>query len=376
MEPVKLSPSSQSVILSVVIPCYNQGEYLLEAIASVEACLDPVYEIVIVNDGSTNLVTLSVVHYLEEQGYFVLNQENQGLASARNNGIEKSKGRYILPLDADNKIRSDYISKGIEVLDRNPDVGVVYGKPEWFGEGQRSWDIPEKFDAGRLPLGNYIDACTVLRKSLWEDCGGYDVNMPVPGWEDWDLWLSAIEKGWKFHYIPEVLFDYRVRADSMAIACALPENRGRLMHYICLKHARLYLTRFPEMIRDREEQIGNLLAHIGHLETERSGLLGQVQSETAHSSSLLAQMQELEIDRGSLLAQMQELDVDCSSPLAQMQESKQRVSFKSEADQLQLQIEQTQAQLEMAQTTIAAMQSSKFWKLRKAWLSLRGAFRL
>ena len=73
---------------------------------------------------------------------------------------------------------------------------------------------------------------------------------------------------------------------------------------------------------------------------------------------------------------MQELDVDCSSSLAQMQESKQRVSFKSEADQLQLQIEQTQAQLEMAQTTIAAMQSSKFWKLRKAWLSLRGAFRL
>jgi len=85
--------SSTPVLLSVVIPCYNHGEYLLEAIASVEACLDPVYEIVIVNDGSTDPLTLNVMRHLTDQGYFVLNQENQGLATARNNGIEKAQVR-------------------------------------------------------------------------------------------------------------------------------------------------------------------------------------------------------------------------------------------------------------------------------------------
>jgi glycosyltransferase involved in cell wall biosynthesis len=328
MKPSEFS-SSQPIILSVVIPCYNQGEYLLEAIASVEACLDLVYEIVIVNDGSTDPVTVNVMRYLKEQGYSILNQENQGLSSARNNGIEKSQGRYILALDADNKIRPDYITKGIDVLDHNPDVGVVYGKPEWFGEGQRSWEIPEKFDAGRLILGNYIDACAVFRKSLWEDCGGYDSNMLL-GWEDWDLWLSALERGWKFHYIPEVLFDYRVRIGSMAIACSFPENRGRLMHYICLKHASLYVTRFPQIIRDREEQIGNLWTHIGTVETQCSNLLEQIQKL--------------------------EPTVSAQSKLS---------------DRLQLQLEQTQAELEAAQDIITAMKDSKFWKLRQVWMRFK-----
>ena len=339
MKPSEFS-SSQPIILSVVIPCYNQGEYLLEAIASVEACLDRVYEMVIVNDGSTDPITVNVMRYLEEQGYFILNEENQGLASARNNGIKKSQGRYILALDADNKIRSDYILKGIDVLDRNPDVGVVYGKPEWFGEGQRSWEVPEEFDVGRLILGNYIDACAVFRKSLWKDCGGYDPNMPLSGWEDWDLWLSAIEKGWKFHYIPEVLFDYRVRVDSMVTACDLPENRGQIMQYICLKHARLYVTRFPQMIRDREEQIGRLWSHVGNLETDRSRLLEQTQELESHSSNLLKQLQELEL----------------------------RALHQSESI---VHLQQTQAELEAAQAAIAAMKNSRFWKLRQALIRVR-----
>jgi glycosyltransferase involved in cell wall biosynthesis len=163
--------STKSIALSVVIPCYNQGEYLLDALSSVQTCLDPVYEVIIVNDGSSDSLTISLLSYLKDQGYFILEQENQGLACARNNGIAKASGRYILPLDADNKIRADYILKGIEVLDQNPDIGVVYGKPEWFGEIERPWGLPETFDVGKLILGNYIDACACLPKicmgSLW-----------------------------------------------------------------------------------------------------------------------------------------------------------------------------------------------------------------
>ncbi|MGL5195420.1 MAG: glycosyltransferase family A protein, partial [Chroococcales cyanobacterium] len=118
------------IAVSVIIPCYNQGEFVLEAIASVESCQDPVYEILIVNDGSTSPVTQKVLTYLEKKGYQVIHQSNQGLAAARNTGIKKAQGRYILPLDADNKIKPDYITEAVAILDEHPEVGVVYGNAE------------------------------------------------------------------------------------------------------------------------------------------------------------------------------------------------------------------------------------------------------
>ncbi len=329
--------SAQSVVLSVIIPCYNQGEYLSDALSSVQTCLDPVYEVIIVNDGSHDPLTVKLLGYLKDQGYFVLDQENQGLAHARNNGIAKAVGRYILPLDADNKIRADYILKGIEFLDQNSEVGVVYGKPEWFGEIERSWQLPEKFDADRLISGNYIDACAVYRKSMWEDCGGYDPYMPVAGLEDWDLWLGAIERGWKFHYIPEVLYDYRVRANSMVTQCALPENRGRLLKYICTKHASLYHTNFAQMIGDRELRIGILEEHSNNLIKQKDGLEKALEQTRTQLEQIQTQFQQTQ----------------------------------TQLEQTQTQFQQTQTQLEQTQQRNAAMESSKFWKLRQTWFRLK-----
>lgn len=230
------------VHLSVVIPCYNQGEYLLEAIASVEECLDPGIEMAIVNDGSTEPLTLEVLYYLQTQGYWILHQPNQGLAIARNRGIEAARGQYILPLDADNKIRPEYITKGSEILQNCPEIGIVYGDAQYFGERQGIWQVPD-FDRQRLLQGNYIDACAVFRKQVWRDCGGYDGNIPDKlGFEDWDLWLSAVEKGWKFYHIPEVLFEYRVRVKSMVSRCQIPENQRKLIRYLRHKHQQLYRT--------------------------------------------------------------------------------------------------------------------------------------
>jgi glycosyltransferase involved in cell wall biosynthesis len=89
-------------VISIIIPCYNQGQYILDAISSVEQYPDnSVYEIIIINDGSTDEISITVLKSLEEKGYHVLNQNNQGLSMARNNGIAIAKGKYILPLDAD-----------------------------------------------------------------------------------------------------------------------------------------------------------------------------------------------------------------------------------------------------------------------------------
>ncbi|WP_242057011.1 glycosyltransferase, partial [Planktothrix sp. FACHB-1355] len=129
-----LNDSENEIAVTVVIPCYNQGEFILEAISSVESCQDRVYEILVINDCSTEKVTLKVLDYLKENGYCIIEHErNLGLAEARNTGVKKARGRYILPLDSDNKIRPEYITKSMEILDKYPEVGVVYGDAEFFG---------------------------------------------------------------------------------------------------------------------------------------------------------------------------------------------------------------------------------------------------
>lgn len=201
--------------ISIIIPCYNQGGYIKEALQSIELCTDKnLYEVIIVNDGSTGEETLKVLKELENDGYNILNQPNLGLAKARNNGIKAGKGKYILPLDSDNKIRPGYIYESIAIMDNDDKVDVVYGDAEYFGE--RSGILKsQEFNLQQLMLYNYIDACAVFRKSMWEEIGGYDENMPAMGWEDWDLWLRIAFNGGKFRYLNKVMFDYRYINDSM-----------------------------------------------------------------------------------------------------------------------------------------------------------------
>lgn len=220
--------------LSIIIPCYNMGVFLLEALESVKAYKGKDIEIIIVNDGSTDAETISILKQLELEGYFVVNQDNQGLAMARNNAIAISKGEYFLPLDADNKIRPEYIELGIKMLDENKKTGVVYGNYQCFGEKQSVYN-PGRFDLLKLMRGNYIDACVVARKKAWQDTGGYDKN--ISPLADWEFHLSVAERGWELQHVNRILFDYRVRGDSMIRTY---RKEGEYADYIVAKHAALY----------------------------------------------------------------------------------------------------------------------------------------
>jgi glycosyltransferase involved in cell wall biosynthesis len=200
--------------VSVIIPCYNQGHFLKDALDSLQHCDTSLFEIICINDGSTDEFTNNYCKQLQNQGYHVVEQQNMGLSAARNKGIALARGKYILPLDADNKIRPDYITKSIAVLNANTDVAVVYGNAVYFGEQQGIWKQGD-FNMQRLMLSNFIDACAVIRKSVLEELNLYDTSMKW-GWEDWDLWLRIAFAGYKFHYIDEVLFDYRIVKNSMS----------------------------------------------------------------------------------------------------------------------------------------------------------------
>ena len=151
---------------------------------------------------------------LADSPYTVISQENRGLGSARNTAIQMAQGEFILPLDSDNYIRELYLTQGVQVLLNNPAIGVVHGDAQRFGDQYDRWFVPE-FDFRIIAIENYIDACALYRRSVWDSIGGYDEQMPVMGWEDWDFWMRAALRGFRFMHLAEIAFDYRVRGDSM-----------------------------------------------------------------------------------------------------------------------------------------------------------------
>jgi glycosyltransferase involved in cell wall biosynthesis len=235
--------------VSVIIPCFNHGEFLQEAVASVIHVGREDVELIVVDDGSTDQRTSREMDALAARGIKVIRQENKGLPAARNAGIIASKGEYILPLDADNHVRSGYFEYGIRILDANPKVGVVYGDAEYFGTRTGRWQVGA-FDRDRLLQWNYIDACAIYRRSVWEQNGGYDATLPVWVIEDWDFWLTTLERGWQFAYVPEVLFDYRVAVESMATRARAFEPQ--IEELLAAKHGLLYRRVCLEVVNQQK----------------------------------------------------------------------------------------------------------------------------
>ena len=233
--------------ISVVIPCFNHGEFLAEAVASVTNIKRDDIELIVVDDGSTDDRTCEEMDSLRARGIKVVWQENKGLAAARNAGIRASQGDYILPLDADNRIRTSYLKHSIRILDSNPQIGVVYGDAEFFGTRTGRWTVG-RFQKERLLTWNYIDACAVLRRCVWEENEGYDCTMPIQGLEDWDFWLGALEHGWEFAYVPEILFDYRVVKESMITRTFGFE--AQVEEFIAAKHWPLYRPVWIKQMND------------------------------------------------------------------------------------------------------------------------------
>jgi glycosyltransferase involved in cell wall biosynthesis len=226
--------------ISIIIPCYNSGQFITEAVESVKAYSGKYsYEIIIIDDGSTDLFTLEVLKELSKP-YVVLRKENKGPATARNYGCRLAKGRYFLFLDSDNKIIPEYIDLGITSLDQNITSGVVYAKAHFFGDKSRIGFNSIPFDIKELLVTNYIDMCTIVRKEAWESVGGFDESPDMFTLEDWDFWLSIFEKGWNFYFLNKPLFYYRIREGSLMDIHLQNKDYFRRNIYLFDKHYELY----------------------------------------------------------------------------------------------------------------------------------------
>ncbi len=263
--PLAAPPRAEDAQVAIVVPCFNDGEFLLEAIASVERAVSVPYELVIVNDGSQDRHTLQVLACLRRAGYRIIDQDNRGLAEARNRGIREANNGIFLPLDADNRLRPGFVEAALDVLARDQSVVAVYGDRREFGlrSGRVMVGVP---DLNRLLCGNYIDACAVIRQEAWRVCGGYDSQMPVQGMEDWEFWLSMLEHGFTLHRLEMETFDYRVRPGSMLSKTEDPDVHAVIERYILAKHAPFYLQHLRrqvdrlELMAESEARLNALLA--------------------------------------------------------------------------------------------------------------------
>jgi glycosyltransferase involved in cell wall biosynthesis len=266
--PTLVAPArADAPLLTIVIPCFDHGEFLLEAIASVEREVAVPYELIVVNDGSRERHTLEVLARLRQAGYRILDQDNRGLAEARNRGIREARCDIYLPLDADNRLRPGFVAAALEVLGRDRSVMAVYGDRTECGlrSGRVQVGVP---DLDRLVCGNYIDACAVIRREAWRACGGYDPDMPVQGAEDWELWLSMVERGFVLHRLDMETFDYRVRPESMLSETLDPEVQASIERYILAKHAAFYL----QHLRRQVDRLGALTATLSESEAQLNSL--------------------------------------------------------------------------------------------------------
>jgi glycosyltransferase involved in cell wall biosynthesis len=192
-------------LLSVVVPCYNHGRFLEEAVDSVlEQTVDDL-EVVVVDDGSTEPFTRSLLDRFERPRARVLRTPNRGKAAACNAGIAETRGRYLLVLDADDRIAPTYAEQAIAVLTENPGVGIVYCEAEYFGKRTGPWELPP-YSLEEMLRGNIIFSAGFFRREDWETVGGFCETVLL---EDYDFWLSLIGLGRGVHRIPEVLFYHR-----------------------------------------------------------------------------------------------------------------------------------------------------------------------
>ena len=169
----------------------------------------------------------------------MINQENQGVVSARNNGIKQSKGEYIYPLDGDDKIAPTCLEKLCQSMDKNKG-DVIYSKVQYFGNktGEFKTLPATHFN---MSLFNQVVVSALFRKCDWEKYGGYDQNMKK-GLEDWEFWLNFCEDNKKFYKVDEILFFYRITANSRNNISS--KKQKELFKYIRKKHYKFYRKQY------------------------------------------------------------------------------------------------------------------------------------
>ncbi|MDI6696136.1 MAG: glycosyltransferase family 2 protein [Anaerolineales bacterium] len=203
--------------VSVIIPAYNQGVYLGKAVQSVLDQTYPDFDIIIVDDGSTD-VTADIARGFKDQRIRYIYQENRGLSAARNTGIQNSDGELLTFLDSDDLFFPDKLEVLVAELNHHPEVGFVAGQAVLIDENGNPlgevFNTPLPEDPARLLLWNPLHVCSVMVRRLWIDrVGLFDERFRA--YEDWDMWLRLARAGCPMRWTPHPVSMYRFHTHQM-----------------------------------------------------------------------------------------------------------------------------------------------------------------
>ncbi len=197
--------------ITVVLTCFNYGAFLAESVRSVLSQDGGPPRLLVVDDGSTDPYTLAQLARLPPQVELV-RQANAGLAEARNAGLRLAHTPFALVLDADDQLAAGALARLRAVLVAEPALGFSYGIMRFFGTWEGVLKMPS-YDPYRLLYRHNIGSVALMRRELFEDVGGYDPAFD--GYEDWEFWLHALERGWRGRRVEAVTLLYRRHGQTM-----------------------------------------------------------------------------------------------------------------------------------------------------------------
>ncbi|WP_162141536.1 glycosyltransferase [Desulfoscipio gibsoniae] len=265
-EPTNTCSSSGTPMVSVIVPYFNMQKYIKQTVNSVFSQTYSNWELIIVDDGSTQVEAKAELDnlrslYRDNKKVRIIEKENGGLGSARNHGIKYSKGSYILPLDSDDIIHPKYLELGVRALENNPDLAAVSCYVNFFNDGEEptsiiDYVIPYDLNEVMITCENRAGVATSLfRKDIFSFIS-YDESLF--SYEDWDLWWSLAEKNYQVEVMPEILFHYRRRKASMVNTIGR-SNHAYLLTKIAQKHPdllkRVCLTSYCYFVYGNKETL-------------------------------------------------------------------------------------------------------------------------
>jgi glycosyltransferase involved in cell wall biosynthesis len=252
--------------VSVVVPCYNLGHYLGDAVDSVLAQTFTDVEILVVDDGSTDAPTRAVLDGFTRPRTRVLRTENRGLPGAKNLGLAQTTGELLCMLDADDLLEPEMLARSVAALDADASVSFASHWLRTFGDEQWEW-TPESCDFPALLDMNTVNGSALVRRGALEAVGGFDESF-LDGCEDWDLWITMVERGYRGVILPEFLFRYRRRAGSMSQVMMEGDTHPRLYRRLVAKHAASYRAHLAPLLVRREREEAHLKGQIHDLELD------------------------------------------------------------------------------------------------------------
>jgi len=258
MEHTMKGEHSSDPKVTVVIPCYNDGAYIDDAIRSILNQTYQDYRIIVVDDGSDDTATIEKLKSLNYPKTTVLHKKNGGVSSARNYGVKYSNSEYLLFLDADDFFENSYLEKAVNVLDNNSKIGVVSCYERYFCEHDIEKTIniykPKGGGGENFLVENNALSNSLVRYECWCDAGGYIETLLSH--EDWGFWISITKKGWLVYTIPEILANYRVTRKSKYNK--YKHKKPELIKKIIEHNKDIYMEYVAECLYEKEKEILHL----------------------------------------------------------------------------------------------------------------------